>query len=90
MLGQGGSAVKDIPFKRKNNVLAAMVDWVEHDIAPETLEGTKYVDDDANGGIAFTRRHCKWPLRNTFLGGDSTDPDNWECQRTEEGYIAAY
>ncbi|KAF2652200.1 tannase and feruloyl esterase [Lophiostoma macrostomum CBS 122681] len=87
VIGQGGAAVKKIPFGRDNNVLAAMVDWVEQDIPPETIQGTKYVDDDADSGVAFTRRHCKWPLRNTFLGGESTDPDNWECRETEQGYI---
>ena len=48
-----------IPFEADKNVLAAVVDWVERDVAPETIEGTKFVDDDTTLGVSFTRRHCR-------------------------------
>lgn len=80
---QGGSAAQGA-FDRESNVLAALVDWVEQGVAPETITGTKFVNDSATVGVAFQRRHCRWPLRNTYLGGDSNDPDSWECQKVNE------
>ena len=60
MIGQGGGAsAVGVPFVRANNVLAALVDWVENGIAPETIEGTKFVNDNVTMGPAFQRRHCR-------------------------------
>ena len=59
-IGQGGGAsAAGVLFKGENNVLAALVDWVEHGKAPETIEGTKFVDDNVSMGPAFQRRHCR-------------------------------
>ncbi|KAL2280137.1 hypothetical protein FJTKL_12750 [Diaporthe vaccinii] len=80
---QGGSAAQG-SFDRESNVLAAVVDWVEQGIAPETMTGTKFVNDSAALGVDFQRRHCRWPLRNTYLGGDSKDLESWECQKVDE------
>jgi hypothetical protein len=57
MIGQNSA---QIPFDRTHNVLAAIVDWVEHGIAPEAIEGTKYFDDTASLGVSFTRNHCRY------------------------------
>ncbi|KAF3481130.1 ferulic acid esterase [Arthroderma uncinatum] len=60
-LGQGGGAASEgIEFKRENNILAAVVDWVEKGIAPDTMEGVKFVDDDVASGVVFRRRHCRF------------------------------
>ncbi|KAM5475411.1 putative feruloyl esterase B-2 [Microsporum audouinii] len=60
VLGQGGGAPSEgIEFKRENNILAAIVDWVEKGVAPDTVEGVKFVDDNATSGVAFRRRHCR-------------------------------
>lgn len=57
--GQGGGApAKGIAFEPQTNVLAAVVAWVERGEAPETLTGTKFVNDTAALGIDFQRRHC--------------------------------
>lgn len=82
VVGQGGGASAQGPFDRQHNVLAAVVDWFEQDLAPETLTGTKYINDTASLGVSFTRDHCRWPFRNTYLGGglDPNDPASWECQ----------
>jgi hypothetical protein len=59
VLGQGGGAAAEgIPFVSQNNVLAALVEWVENGNAPETMEGTKFVNDTVALGVAFKRRHC--------------------------------
>jgi feruloyl esterase len=60
VIGQGGGAsAVGVSFARANNVLAALVDWVENGIAPETIEGTKFVNDNVTMGPAFKRRHCR-------------------------------
>jgi feruloyl esterase len=59
-IGQGGNAAQNgISYDRKHNVLKAMIDWVEKDLAPEYIEGTKFVNDTVSLGVDFTRRHCK-------------------------------
>ncbi|EGE00610.1 feruloyl esterase [Trichophyton tonsurans CBS 112818] len=81
VLGQGGGAAAEgIEFKGENNVLAALVRWVEKGVAPDTLEGVKFVDDKATSGISLRRRHCRYPLRNVYMGGDSSDPNSWVCR----------
>lgn len=80
VLGQGGNAAAaGVPFERERNVLKAMVDWVEQAIPPSYIEGTKFVNDTVSLGIDFTRRHCKYPLRNTLFGADFKDASSWKC-----------
>lgn len=85
-----------MPFESTNNVLAALVRWVENGTAVEDFVGTKFVNDSIDLGVAFHHRHCKYvsstlverlmlmiaryPLRSTFLGGDATLLSSWECQ----------
>lgn len=82
VLGQAGGASAQGPFSRTHNVLAALVDWVEQGVAPETMTGTKYVNDTATAGVDFERSHCRWPMRNMYLGvgRDFKDPASWQCQ----------
>jgi feruloyl esterase len=60
MIGQSSSPV---PFDREHNVLAAIIDWVEQGVAPETIEGTKYNNDVEASGVAYTRKHCRYDCR---------------------------
>lgn len=85
VFGQLGAAGQG-PFDASHNVLAAVVSWVEDGVAPETMTGTKFVNDTVSAGVDFERRHCRWPFRNTYLGGgrDYKDPDSWQCQRISE------
>lgn len=60
VIGQGGGdSAAGVPFKCANNVLAALVDWVEGGLAPDTIEGTKFVNDNVTLGLSFQRRHCR-------------------------------
>jgi feruloyl esterase len=60
VLGQGGNAAAvGIPFEAEKNVLRALVDWVEGGVAPEYMEGTKFINDTVSLGVDFTRRHCR-------------------------------
>ncbi|MCJ1243336.1 putative feruloyl esterase B-2 [Trapelia coarctata] len=80
VLGQGGgAAAAGVPFNRRQNVLAALVDWVENGVAPDTIEGTKFVNDSVALGVAFQRRHCRYPFRNTYVGGNYTLSSSWRC-----------
>ena len=59
----------------------AVVRWVEDGVAPDTILGTKFVNDTPEAGVAFSRKHCRYPLRTTYNGmGDSNLPENWSCQ----------
>lgn len=58
-IGQSGAAAQNLPYEAENNVLAALVDWVEKGEAPTTIMGTKFVEDDRRKGVALTRKHCR-------------------------------
>ncbi|KAK4555283.1 Belongs to the tannase [Recurvomyces mirabilis] len=66
----GSAGVEAVP---QNNVLLRMVDWVEKGNAPETVTGTKFVNDTVSLGVDFVRNHCKFPLRNQCV-----DPANYK------------
>ncbi|KAJ5887674.1 hypothetical protein N7495_007715 [Penicillium taxi] len=63
----------------QDNVLMAMVKWVEEGVPPETIRGTKFSDTDSSV-VEYRRKHCRWPRRNVFKGpGNYTDEDSWKC-----------
>lgn len=72
------------------NVLLAMVRWVEDGVAPDTITGTAFVDDDSEpdrdlltAQVAFQRNHCRWPLRNAYQSGDPALASSWACVPNE-------
>lgn len=77
-IGQGSDEFNGL--EPRQNVLMAIVDWVENGNAPETLIGTKFVNDTEALGVDFQRAHCKYPKRNQYKGqGDPKAIDSWEC-----------
>ncbi|KAF1835687.1 tannase and feruloyl esterase [Decorospora gaudefroyi] len=67
-------------YKPNDNILMALVDWVENGNAPETLVGTKFVNDTQSLGVEFQRAHCKFPKRNQYKGEGNPDViESWEC-----------
>lgn len=77
-IGQGTGEIST--YNSNENILMALVDWVEKGNAPETLVGTKYVNDTQSLGVAFQRAHCKFPKRNQYKGfGDPTVIGSWKC-----------
>ncbi|KAJ4220548.1 tannase [Fusarium solani] len=56
-----------------HNVLEAIARWVEQGIAPETLTGTKYVNDTVSLGEEFQRKHCRYPFHNVYRESDPKD-----------------
>lgn len=65
------------------NVLWEVVNWVEKGIAPDTLVGTKWVNDNPADGIEFQRAHCRYPYRTTFKGGNPNKTESWGCDFIE-------
>ncbi|KAH6642732.1 Tannase/feruloyl esterase [Boeremia exigua] len=64
----------------QENVLTALVRWVEEGIAPDTITGTAFNNGTADSGVDFKRKHCRWPYRNIYKGpGDFKNPDSWKC-----------
>jgi feruloyl esterase len=62
------------------NVLLAIVDWVENKKAPETVIGTRWVDGVKSKGVDYKRAHCKFPKSNKYKGeGDPKAIDSWQC-----------
>ncbi|KAH8804444.1 ferulic acid esterase [Xylogone sp. PMI_703] len=60
----------------EDNVLMALVQWVEKGIAPDTLRGAKLSGTE----VEYRRKHCKYPLRNVHVGpGNYTDENSWQC-----------
>ncbi|CAG8980344.1 hypothetical protein HYALB_00011448 [Hymenoscyphus albidus] len=79
MIGQSTLGDSERGFRKENNVLAALVAWVENERAPETVEGVKFEGDRKGGMVLRTRRHCAWPSVNRFLGSEGEKGENWVC-----------
>ena len=77
----GQSTAGTSALTSQDNVLMRLVDWVENGAAPETIRGTKYVNDTASLGVQFVRDHCRYPRRNVYNGkGDPTQATSWKCE----------
>ncbi|MCO5599794.1 hypothetical protein L7F22_053901 [Adiantum nelumboides] len=67
-------------YKPEENVLWAMVQWVEKGIAPEHIIGSALLNNTAGSPVDYKRKHCRYPRSNVFSGkGDVKDPNNWNC-----------
>lgn len=80
----GQQDVPGNPFAQdpQYNVLQRLVEWVEAGdaMAPETVTGIKFVDDEAAKGVELERRHCRYPRRNECKDPENYEkPDAWEC-----------
>ncbi|KAK8055418.1 feruloyl esterase-like protein [Apiospora rasikravindrae] len=48
--------------------------------APESIIGTKFVNDTPSLGVSFTRPICRWPQTAVYDGvGDVNDASSWSC-----------
>lgn len=58
--------------------LAALIEWVEHGKAPDTLLAVRR---DASGATIRSRPLCRYPLVARYTGADSTDAAaSFECR----------
>lgn len=79
--GQSGIGfTAGIPNNTESNILLALVNWVEGGAAPDTIVGTKFVNDDPRKGVQAQRTHCRYPMRSKFNGvGDPKIATSWSC-----------
>lgn len=63
-----------------DSVIDKIVAWVENGVAPDTLNGTKWFNDDPTQGIAFERAHCRFPYRTTYQSGNPNVTTSWSCE----------
>ncbi|ESK83347.1 feruloyl esterase b precursor [Moniliophthora roreri MCA 2997] len=83
-IGGIGSVAGNTKLDPESNILTALVRWVEEGVAPDTILGSKFNNGSISSGVAFSRRHCRFPFRNTYDGtGDSTKPESWTCKLPE-------
>ncbi|KAH0131962.1 hypothetical protein KCU82_g19972, partial [Aureobasidium melanogenum] len=67
----------------RHSAIDQLMAWTENGTAPETITGTKFINDDPSQGVAFERSHCKFPYRTTYKGPDF-DPNvttSWTCEK---------
>jgi len=64
----------------KHDIVLAMMDWVEKDIAPEELIATRFYDDLAANGVQKQRPICPYPQQAVYLGqGNADHASSWRC-----------
>jgi feruloyl esterase len=64
-----------------HNIVRALETWVEAGRKPDRLIAAKYIDDDPNHGVAFTRPLCPYPQVAVYTGrGTITEASNFECK----------
>ncbi|KAF3923307.1 Tannase [Orbilia brochopaga] len=76
--GQAGTAFpQGFPISQGGGILSDLVKWVEDGKAPERVRGTSI----GRAGEQIVRDHCKYPLKNTYKGGnlDPNLPTSWKC-----------
>lgn len=77
--GQNAAAAKGVTLDRHNNILSALLGWVEEGHPPETIRGLRFHDDNYTQGIALKRPHCRYPQRSTYIQRDMYENGTWEC-----------
>ncbi|KAM0327601.1 hypothetical protein ACHAQA_005894 [Verticillium albo-atrum] len=75
----GNQAKSVAGYAPEGNVLSAIVQWVEKGVAPDHILGTAYVNGTKANGVAFKRKHCKYPKRNVYKHGNPKSADSWRC-----------
>ncbi|CAF9913440.1 MAG: hypothetical protein GOMPHAMPRED_007915 [Gomphillus americanus] len=63
----------------KHDVLLAMMDWVEHNNAPDHIIASKWVSDNATNGLSMQRPLCPYPEQQKFIGGNYKAAGAWTC-----------
>ena len=69
------------PLDPEHNISSALERWVEQDVAPGPIIGTKFVNEmDPGAGVQLTRPICPYPQVATYKGsGDTNDAVNFMC-----------
>lgn len=71
--------VTDGGVKPEDDLLGAIVRWVEDGEAPDHVLGTAFTDE-TRSEVKLQRQHCRYPLRNVYVEGDPSLAESWKCQ----------
>ncbi len=92
-----GNLSTNLPPKlldRSDDVLGALIAWVEQGVAPTSVIATKYVNDDESAGVAFRRPLCLYPAHSAYAGGDKRSYTSYRCVAgapvTNQGFSPKY
>jgi len=76
-----GLGQPSVPADPEHNVFRALQRWVEHDIAPDAILATKYLNDDPTKGVERIRPLCPYPQVAAYKGSGITgEAANFECK----------
>jgi feruloyl esterase len=80
--GNLSAELPPIPTDPSDDVLGALVAWVEKGTVPGPITATKYVNDEESQGIAFQRPLCPYPQSARLVHPQKgwQSPSNWQCQ----------
>ena len=77
-----GATVHGVPgFEDpKHDALLALMQWVEHGVAPEEIVATKYVNDTVELGVQKQRPLCPYPNQVRYnRRGEPNLAESWSC-----------
>ena len=82
------------PLNPSDDLLGALIAWVEAGKAPTTVTATKYTNDDPTQGVAFQRPLCLYPAYSDYTGGTQTSASSFVCHHAtkvlNQGFYKAY
>ena len=67
------------PLNPSDDVLGALIAWVEAGVAPTQIVATKYVNDNESSGVAFTRPLCLYPANSKYVSGNPKSSTSFAC-----------
>jgi feruloyl esterase len=84
----GGMIQQQAPsFDPQHDLLAALTQWVERGVAPNSVIATKYNNDSAQLGIASQRPLCVYPQIPEYKGsGDPSVAASFRCVTDERDF----
>jgi len=70
------------PLDPSDDLLGALIAWVEYGVPPTRVTATKYTNDDPAQGVAFQRPLCLYPSYGAYAGGALTSAASFACKPT--------
>ena len=64
----------------QHDVLLALMQWVEHGVAPDSIIATRFIQNNANLGVDKQRPLCVYPKQARYHGGDPDMARSWACE----------
>jgi feruloyl esterase len=77
--GNLSSTLPPEPLNPHDDVLGALIYWVEVGTPPTVIRATKFTNDDPASGIAFQRPLCLYPAHAVYAGGNKAVFGSYKC-----------